>query len=82
MAEQTDLIGPLTESVFRTAIEEVSTMGATMPKVCINVAARNLLDRQFANNVMGIMHELQFPGRLLEMEITERDIVTNSERSA
>ena len=80
MAEQTDLIGPLTESVFRTAIQEVSTMGATMPKLCINVAARNLLDRQFANNVLGIMHELQFPGRLLEMEITERDIVTNSER--
>ncbi len=82
MTEQTDLIGPLTESMFRMAVGELMTLDGEIPKLSINIAARNLLDRQFAPNVLGILHEFGFPAHLLELELTERDIVTNSDHSA
>ena len=82
MTEQTDLIGPLTDSILQSAIHDLLTLGPNLPKLCLNVAARNLQDRQFATRVIDTMHELGFPPERLEIEITERDIVTNSERSA
>jgi diguanylate cyclase (GGDEF)-like protein len=82
MTEQTDLIGPLTDSILQSAIRDLLSLGPTMPKLCLNVAARNLQDRQFATRVIDTMNELGFPPERLEIEITERDIVTNSERSA
>ena len=81
MTEQTDLIGPLTDSILELAIRDLLTLGPRMPKLCLNVAARNLQDRQFASRVIDMMHDLGFPPDRLEIEITERDIVTNSERS-
>ena len=82
MAEQTDLIGPLTEWILQIAIQDMTTLGPHMPKLCVNVAARNLQDRQFGASVIAAMDKLGFPSERLEIEITERDIVTNSERSA
>jgi diguanylate cyclase (GGDEF)-like protein len=82
MTEQTDLIGPLTDSILEIAIHDLLTLGPNMPKLCLNVAARNLQDRQFATRVIDVMRDLGFPPDRLEIEITERDIVTNSERSA
>ncbi len=81
MAEQTDLIGPLTEWILQIAIQDMTTLGPHMPKLCVNVAARNLQDRQFGASVIAAMDKLGFPSERLEIEITERDIVTNSERS-
>jgi diguanylate cyclase (GGDEF)-like protein len=82
MTEQTDLIGPLTESMMRMTMRDLLTLGDHMPKLAVNVAARSLTDRQFASKVIAIIEELRFPAEMLEIEITERDIVTNSERSA
>ncbi len=82
MTEQTDLIGPLTETMLRMAMRDLASLGSQMPKLCVNVAARSLQDRQFAANVIAVIDELRFPPDHLEIEITERDIVTNSERSA
>jgi diguanylate cyclase (GGDEF)-like protein len=82
MAEQTDLIGPLTEWILQIAIQDMTTLGPHMPKLCVNVAARNLQDRQFGSSVINAMDKLGFPSERLEVEITERDIATNSERSA
>ena len=82
MTEHTDLIGPLTELMFRNCMTEVLTLGPDFPRLCLNVAARNLVDRQFASMVVSIMHDLGFPADHLEIEIIERDIVTSSERSA
>jgi diguanylate cyclase (GGDEF)-like protein len=82
MTEQTDLIGPLTEAMLRTSMGELMTFGPSMPKLCVNIAARSLQDRQFATQVIDIIEEVGFPADRLEIEVTERDIVTNSERSA
>lgn len=81
MTEHTDLIGPLTEAMFRNSMTELLSLGADMPRLCLNVAAKSLVDRQFATSTLRIMDELGFPADHLEIEIIERDIVTNSERS-
>jgi diguanylate cyclase len=82
LAEQTDLIGPLTEAMLRTAMTDMMTMGDNMPRLAVNVAARSMLDRQFAGAVLSIVNDVGFPPEMLEIEITERAIVTGSERSA
>jgi diguanylate cyclase (GGDEF)-like protein len=81
MTEHTDLIGPLTETMFRNSMRDMLAIGDECPRLCLNVAARNLIDRQFAPMVISVMESLGFPAAKLEIEITERDIVTNSERS-
>jgi diguanylate cyclase (GGDEF)-like protein len=81
VAEQTDLIGPITEVMFRTAMTDLLTLGDAMPSLAVNVAPRSLLDRQFASRILGVVEELGFPPELLEIEITERAIVTGSERT-
>jgi diguanylate cyclase (GGDEF)-like protein len=81
MAEQTDLIGPLTETMLRSSMREMMTFGEAMPRLSVNIAARSLQDRRFAADVIALVDELGFPPDRLELEVTERDIVTNSERS-
>jgi diguanylate cyclase (GGDEF)-like protein len=81
MTEHTDLIGPLTEAMFRNSMRDIMSLGDECPRLCLNVAARNLVDRQFAPMVVSVMRGIGFPAEKLEIEIIERDIVTNSERS-
>ncbi len=82
VAEQTDLIGPITEAMFRTSMLEMLTLGDDVPNLSLNVAPRSLLDRQFAGRILEIVAEVGFPSHRLEIEITERAIVTGSERTA
>jgi diguanylate cyclase (GGDEF)-like protein len=82
VAEQTDLIGPITEAMLYSSMSEMLSLGADMPNLAVNVAPRSLLDRQFAHQVLRIIEELGFPPDRLEIEITERAIVTGSERTA
>jgi EAL domain-containing protein (putative c-di-GMP-specific phosphodiesterase class I) len=81
MAEQTDLIGPLTDFVVRAAMADLLSLGPEMPRLAVNVAARTLLDRQFATNLLATIDSLGFPPDLFEIEVTERDIATGSDRS-
>jgi diguanylate cyclase (GGDEF)-like protein len=81
VAEQTDLIGPITEAMFRNAMRDLLTLGEHMPNLSINVAPRSLLDRQFASQILRIVAEVGFPADRIEIEITERAIVSGSERS-
>jgi EAL domain-containing protein (putative c-di-GMP-specific phosphodiesterase class I) len=82
MTEQTDLIGPLTQWMLELAMADMLSLGSSHPNLSVNVAARNLQDRQFAASVLAAIRAAGFPAERLEFEITERDIVTNSERSA
>jgi EAL domain-containing protein (putative c-di-GMP-specific phosphodiesterase class I) len=68
--------------MLRTAMTDMMTMGDNMPRLAVNVAARSMLDRQFAGAVLSIVNDVGFPPEMLEIEITERAIVTGSERSA
>ena len=82
LAEQTDLIGPITELMFRTAMRECAQLATDIPRLALNVAPRSLLDRQFASRILAIVDEVGFPAEQLEIEITERAIVSGSERTS
>ncbi len=81
LAEQTDLIGPLTNLVIRRAIADVSELGDDIV-VAVNVSARNLEDRHFASEVVALLDESGFPPHRLELEITESAIAQEPERTA
>jgi EAL domain-containing protein (putative c-di-GMP-specific phosphodiesterase class I) len=82
VAEQTDLIGPITELVLRAASTGMITAGANDIKLAVNVSPRSLQDPDFADEVLTILDQSGFPAHRLELEVTERAIVTNVERSS
>jgi diguanylate cyclase (GGDEF)-like protein len=82
VAESTDLIGPITELVLRAATTGMITAGASEVKLAVNVSARSLQDANFADEVLRIVERSRFPANRLELEVTERAIVTNVERSS
>ena len=81
LAEQTDLIGPLTDRVLRLATQMLAAHPTGGFRLAVNVSARSLYDRHFAQNVLAILAESGFSPKRLELEITERALVTNAERS-
>jgi diguanylate cyclase (GGDEF)-like protein len=81
LAEQTDLIGPLTDRVLRLATQMLASHPGGTFRLAINVSARSLQDRHFAKNVLAILAESGFSPNRLELEITERALVSNAERS-
>jgi EAL domain-containing protein (putative c-di-GMP-specific phosphodiesterase class I) len=82
VAEQTDLIGPITELVLRAATTGMITAGTEHVKLAVNVSARSLQDSAFADEVLEVLARSGFPSDRLELEVTERAIVTNVERSS
>jgi diguanylate cyclase (GGDEF)-like protein len=81
LAEQTELIGPLTECVLRQAANELSTLRDRDIKLAVNVSARSLQDRHFVDTVLRVLNETRFPAHRLELEVTERALATETERS-
>ncbi|MGH9133314.1 MAG: putative bifunctional diguanylate cyclase/phosphodiesterase, partial [Ilumatobacteraceae bacterium] len=81
LAEQTDLIGPLTECVLRRATVELQTLRDRDVKLAVNISARSLQDRHFVADVLRVLDETRFPASRLELEVTERAIATETERS-
>ncbi len=81
LAEQTDLIGPLTERVLALATQLL--VGERMAEVnlAVNVSARSLHDAKFADRLFEVLAETDFPPERLEVEITERAIVSEAERA-
>jgi diguanylate cyclase (GGDEF)-like protein len=82
-AEQSGLIGPLTDWVLRTAIREAAcwpTDGYEL-HVAINVSVRNLYDRQFPDRVRAALDEAGFPASRLECEITEGTLMSDPIRA-
>ena len=72
LAEQTELIGPLTEAVLRTAATELMTLGDSEIALSVDVSARSLQDRHFADSVSAVLRETGLPAARLEVEVTER----------
>lgn len=81
LAEQTDLIGPITEMVLREATYSLLEAHAPDVKLAVNISARSLQDQHFAPMVFSILAETGFPASRLELEVTERDLVANTERT-
>lgn len=79
LAEQTDLIAPITELVLRVATRGLVNSGV-VARLAVNVSPRNLQDPSFAPQVFAILQESGFRPDRLELEVTERSIVSNAER--
>lgn len=79
LAEQTDLIVPITEFVLRVATRGLMH-GGVPARLAVNVSPRNLQDPDFADHVFDVLRETGFRADRLELEVTERSIVGNAER--
>jgi diguanylate cyclase (GGDEF)-like protein len=83
-AEQTELMGPITEFVIRTATRQAAewrAAGIDM-NVAVNASARNLHDIKFPAMVRSALRESQLDGTGLEIEITENTVMTDPDRTA
>ncbi len=78
LAEHTDLIGPLTDLVLRDALVAMRGKGV---RLGVNVSARSLHDKHFASHVLSVLGQCGFPVSLLELEVSERAVIANPERS-
>ncbi len=81
MAEQTDLIDDLTEFVLRRAMSQMMLLDRPDIALAVNVSPRSLLQRTFASTVMNCLTETGFPAARLELEVTERAIAGDPERT-
>jgi diguanylate cyclase (GGDEF)-like protein len=84
VAEQTDLIDPLTTWVLRAALRQLNTWGEDVAHLAmaVNISARSLIRNDFADEVLAALHDTGIsPDRLL-LEITETALVVDPERAA
>ncbi len=84
LAEQTDLIDPLTAWVVRQALADCErfNIGAGDLTVAVNVSARNVGKSGFADQVIGALEDSGMAARLLSVEITETALMTDPSRAA
>jgi diguanylate cyclase (GGDEF)-like protein len=81
LAEQTELIGPITEFVLGQAADDSLAVNDDQLRVAINVSARNLQDRRFPGMVLRRLDAAGVDPRRIELEITESAISREPERS-
>lgn len=83
LAEECDLIKPLTQEVQRLALRQCRQwLDAGMPlAVAVNISAINLQDPDFPDQVDGMLRESQVPAGMLELEVTETAIMTDPLRA-
>jgi diguanylate cyclase (GGDEF)-like protein len=83
LAEHTDLMGPLTEFVVRTAARDLAQWLHVDPElqVAVNVSAQNLHDLEFPKFVRSALDETNLPPRALEIEITENAVLAHPDRA-
>ena len=81
MAEQTDLIDNVTEFMLRRSMTEVLALERPEISLAVNISPRSLLERTFASAVLRCLSDTGFPADRLELEITERAIADDPERT-
>ena len=83
LAENTGLIGPLTERVLDLALAQARRWAdaGTPLQVAVNLSARNLLDDRIAGVVAAALDRHGVPAALLKLEVTESAIMTDPTRA-
>jgi len=82
-AEQTGLIGPLTQYVLNSALQQCARWqheGLNLT-VAVNLSARNLFDPRLVHDVHSALQRHGLPARSLELEITETTAMVDPRRS-
>ena len=83
LAEQTDLIEPLTDWVLRTALADMATAGLPAGLgVAVNVSARNLSRADFAARVLDVLDASGVAPDRLILEITETALLDDPRGAA
>ncbi|SCA57713.1 putative Diguanylate cyclase [Candidatus Terasakiella magnetica] len=80
VAEETGLIVPIGEWVFRTACAQMKKwkdMGLSITNVAVNLSGRQFSKPDLAADLMAIMEEEQADPKMLEIEITESFIASS-----
>ncbi|PMS36354.1 PAS domain S-box-containing protein/diguanylate cyclase (GGDEF)-like protein [Trinickia symbiotica] len=84
VAEESGLIGPLSEWVLREACRQNKAWqdeGLPPARVSVNLSARQFQQRDIAKLVMSILEETGLEPRYLELELTESTIMRNAEEA-
>jgi diguanylate cyclase (GGDEF)-like protein len=83
LAEQTDLIGPITERVLRLVAGEAPALLAVAPdlRIAINASTRNLQQRRFVDTVADVLADAGLDPSSLEIEMTESAFTIEPERT-
>jgi diguanylate cyclase (GGDEF)-like protein/PAS domain S-box-containing protein len=84
VAEESGLIGPLSEWVMREACRQNKRWqdaGLPPARVSVNVSARQFQQRNIAQLVMSILEETGLEPQFLEIELTESTIMRNAEEA-
>ncbi|MCL6584189.1 MAG: EAL domain-containing protein [bacterium] len=81
LAEQTDLIRPLTLWVLNEALKQSSQLLSQGIEIsmAVNLSIRNLQDENFPDQVRELLEKWGISPNLLELEITETNIMANPE---
>jgi diguanylate cyclase (GGDEF)-like protein len=83
LAEDSDLIGPLTDWVLHAALtqhREWERAGRLLP-VAVNIATRSLLDPGFPDQIAAMLAQHMVAGGQLTLEITESALITDAARA-
>ncbi|MFL6687360.1 putative bifunctional diguanylate cyclase/phosphodiesterase, partial [Paraburkholderia graminis] len=84
VAEESGLIGPLSEWVLREACRQNKAwqdLGLPPARVSVNLSARVFQQRDIAKLVMQVLDETGLEPRYLELELTESAIMRNAEEA-
>lgn len=82
LAEETGLILPIGEWVLRTACTQLKSwqdQGYAVPRLAINISARQFRQKNFLETVRQILQETGVAASLIELEITEGTLINNSD---
>jgi diguanylate cyclase (GGDEF)-like protein/PAS domain S-box-containing protein len=82
LAEETGLINEIGEWVLREGcrqMKEWQDRGLTPRRIAINLSARQFSDRAFLDTVMRVLQDTGLDPRLLELEITESQVMRQTE---
>jgi EAL domain-containing protein (putative c-di-GMP-specific phosphodiesterase class I) len=83
IAEQTGLIGPLTQIVLEGAIAQCASWRRDGHEltVAVNLSVRNLLDGELPGQIEQLLARYELPAAALRVEITESMIMADPDRS-
>ncbi len=84
IAEEIDLINPLGEWVLRSACRQIhawQAAGLAVPRISINVSARQLHDPGFDGHVRRLLAESRITGENIMLELTESALMQDADKA-
>ncbi len=85
IAEQSGLMGPISEQVLRTACQQNhdwQAEGLPPVRLAVNISAVQLRNRQLQNHIDHVLTETELDPKYLELEITEHAMMEDEEETA